>query len=107
MTGFYKGGVFQILLQTRIPLTSKEVWTIFQREYRNELRQYPGKTKHASVESALCQLAVKDHMIKRYMDNDESKCLYRYYIDDDETLSISTQRMEDAAHILTALSSGR
>lgn len=74
LTGFYDSRVFKIIWDSPIPLTSKDVWNIFQLRYHIELSNFSGKTKRSSIDAVLSKLA-KTHIVNRVTWNDA----YHYF----------------------------
>ena len=88
--GFYKTRVYVILLQSPIPLTSKDVWNIFKLQYCKELQHYPGKTKKSSIESVLSRFA-RSGIISRMIYNNA----YQYFLNSKKNRALEYMDMSN------------
>jgi hypothetical protein len=79
VNGFYKTRIVHILLQSENALNTNEIWERFHAAYYHELNMLPGKTKLASVQSAISRLANNKDIV-RMLDQSSENVLYKYYI---------------------------
>lgn len=101
LTGFYNSRVYKILRNSPIPLTSRDVWNIFELRYHRELVHFAGKTKRSSIDAVLSKFA-KMHIVNRVVWNDtyhyfvnQKHCVLRYLgecdtLEGDEKIALSS-----------------
>ena len=64
ISGFYKTRIMSIMSKTNIAMSTHQIWACFKKFYRAELRSMSGKTKMASVQSAVSRLTVEKHLVR-------------------------------------------
>jgi hypothetical protein len=75
-TGFYNTRVYTILMNSRVPLSSREVWEIFKVCYSEDIKALKGKTKKSTIDALLSKCA-KNRLLKRNLSDDN---MYKYYL---------------------------
>ena len=75
VAGFYKARVYAILAQSPLPLTAKQVWSIFEARFHHEIKSLPGKSKKATIEAVLSRFATHQIVFRTQHQN----TCWRYY----------------------------
>ena len=93
ISGFYKTRIMSILMKTNTGMSTHQIWACFKKAYRDDLRTMAGKTKMASVQSAVSRLANDRHIVKMFVDSGKTR-LALYTINAKTTKHVTTQEVE-------------